>query len=721
MVYGKRKSHPKARELYRKLVARYGQLSQESRLNAAFFEEFIGNAKAAEGNSDGAIEAFGRALQIFKETFGEKHKKVADVYQAIGDHYHKTLKLEAAAQHYQLAASCLVDGFNDLNMLSNPDSSHLVLDKLELMKILTKKSSVLSAMHEMESNDKILLGAYNASKLAVFLIDYLRKLMIDDKSKLILSGQVPPVYEQSIQLSYQLYQITKQEQYLKHIYWVMERNKSYLLNHSILETQSKGFSNIPDTLLLMESQLKSNLAFYEKQLYHQSIATDGVDSIKLKNLSAQIFDLKRALQAFQDNLALNYPMYTGLMRTIQSDFLAALQQELLKPGDLIIEYFLGKSHIYGLAISNRGLWVHTTPMPGDLQAEVEQLSTGIQNKQTTVYLQSALYFYQNLLAPFLEKKEFEKPDNLIIVPDGILGYIPFDLLLPGYNSNPDLKQLNYLIKDYTISYQYSVALMHLESQKKHKIQSNPFVGYAPSFGVDAELAAASRGVSQQLLLPELEPLPQAEQEIVAAASILGGEIFIGPRATKSSFKKMSKDAAIIHVASHTLINNENPLYSQLVFAPESKSGEDYLLHTYELYNLDLNASLVSLSACNTGVGKFYEGEGIMSLARGFMYAGVPSVVMSLWSVSDFATEKIMSAFYRNLSQGKAKDEALRAAKLEYLEEADNNGAHPYYWGGLVLLGNAEPIELGVPFPQWWLYAIIGALALLVGMVIVRRK
>ena len=124
---------------------------------------------------------------------------------------------------------------------------------------------------------------------------------------------------------------------------------------------------------------------------------------------------------------------------------------------------------------------------------------------------------------------------------------------------------------------------------------------------------------------------------------------------------------------------------------DADSTEDGLLHTYELYNLNLNAQLACLSACNTGFGQVRSGEGMVSLAKGFYYAGVSNIMMSLWSVPDNSTSEIIQMFNEELEKGAGKAEALRMAKLRYLEQADAYSSEPYHWAAFTLIGDNEPV------------------------------
>jgi CHAT domain-containing protein len=152
---------------------------------------------------------------------------------------------------------------------------------------------------------------------------------------------------------------------------------------------------------------------------------------------------------------------------------------------------------------------------------------------------------------------------------------------------------------------------------------------------------------------------------------------------------------------HALIDDNNPMNSRLAFARDATDSlEDGYLNAYELYNMELSADLAVLSACETGFGSLKKGEGIMSLARAFAYAGCPSLVMSHWKVDDRSSSQLMNAFYGYLSQGLSKNEALRQAKLTFLKDADEQTAHPFYWGSFAVVGNIDPI-LEESNWRWW--------------------
>lgn len=204
----------------------------------------------------------------------------------------------------------------------------------------------------------------------------------------------------------------------------------------------------------------------------------------------------------------------------------------------------------------------------------------------------------------------------------------------------------------------------------------------------------------------LNPLQYTMEEVKSIGLVFSGKSLLEGEATEANFKKYASNYGILHFAMHALINDEDPLASKLIFTLDNDTIEDGFLNTYEIYDLNLNADLAVLSACKTGVGKLSKGEGIMSLARGFLYAGVPGIVMTLWEVEDISSANIMADFYRNLKEGLSKDLALRNSKLTYLNTANQLQSHPYFWAAYVQIGDNSPVISTSKFQQFVIYGVI---------------
>ena len=255
----------------------------------------------------------------------------------------------------------------------------------------------------------------------------------------------------------------------------------------------------------------------------------------------------------------------------------------------------------------------------------------------------------------------------------------------------DFRSLSYLIYKFRVNYSYSATLLFTD---KHNVNTSQrqLLAFAPTYEnvgeINDDKFPSFRDYSNYLV-----PLKFISEEIENICSIMESDRYEGFEATEEVFREQAPYYDILHLAMHTLINDENPMYSQLVFTLNNDTLEenDGLLNTYEIFNINLSARMVVLSACNTGYGKLRKGEGIMSLARGFIFAGVPSIIMTLWAVEDQSGSILMSEFYENLVSGQEIDAALREAKLQYLQNADQLGAHPYLWSGYVSIGATNPL------------------------------
>ncbi|WP_044233372.1 CHAT domain-containing protein [Haliscomenobacter hydrossis] len=283
--------------------------------------------------------------------------------------------------------------------------------------------------------------------------------------------------------------------------------------------------------------------------------------------------------------------------------------------------------------------------------------------------------------------------HLVIVPDGALCYLPFEIL--GKTTTPsDFKTYPYLLKNFSISYAASANLL-LEQTKQTATklpgQAAPtsldlFAGFAPSYNSSDTLSAMNSRTRSLLVRDEDYEIPGAALEVQEIAKLLGGKTWLGEAATKTQFKQQSPNFRILHLAMHSIMDDANPLFSRLLFTQLKNTTDDNDLYANDLYNLRLPAQLVVLSACNTGNGKLRRGEGVMSLSRAFTFTGVPATVMSLWKVPDEATRQLMLGFYQNLKMGLRKDEALQQAKLAQLRSVEPGLSSPFFWAGFVANG-----------------------------------
>ncbi|MEO1713727.1 MAG: CHAT domain-containing protein, partial [Bacteroidota bacterium] len=319
--------------------------------------------------------------------------------------------------------------------------------------------------------------------------------------------------------------------------------------------------------------------------------------------------------------------------------------------------------------------------------------------------------------------------EITIIPDGPLAYIPFEALLSDSTSRENSYfQLPFLLKEYTFNYGYSATLQTEMLEKEPEgSPSAGLIAFAPSFPSEQD---AQKDRIPEVLSLDLIPNQRAEHsplsnnipEANAVSQITNGTSITGERATKKAFLREAPKHQIIHLSTHGKANDELGEYAYLVFQdrPEGSPAEERLYNN-ELYSLRLNADLVVLSACETGIGELNRGEGVISLARGFSFAGAKSIVTSLWNVNDQSTRSIMEYFYQHLRVGLPKHRALQQAKLDYLEAGNSSEAalNPFYWAAFIQIGDQNPIKF--PTSQSWIVWLIILGGSLFGLYMSRRN
>jgi CHAT domain-containing protein len=269
---------------------------------------------------------------------------------------------------------------------------------------------------------------------------------------------------------------------------------------------------------------------------------------------------------------------------------------------------------------------------------------------------------------------------LIISSDGLLSLLPFGLLVTG-KSDLNFKDGSYLIKEKEIQYAYSSNLLFKSGQQEPLIRPKVL---AMSYSDDH---MEESGSEKYLELPysavEVDAIQRKFKQ--ARSSILKGE-----HATESALRELIGSMDIVHLAVHGIGDVDYEYNSRLVFKSD-KDSLDGQLFAHELYGLSHSLRLAVLSACETGIGKNYPGEGVFSIGRAFAVTGTPSLVMSLWEVPDHSTATIIANFYSHLSDGHRVSKALQLAKIDYLESQHRGLALPFYWAALIPMGDMSPL------------------------------
>ena len=675
------------------------------------FDKAIENLSKAYKILHEQQKSFGTELSHYYEFEGNIFRNTAINTQEINRfRTEKKQNLFKSINSYKKALSALeVDQTNPENSDIEIQQTRSLMDCIGLIKEIADVYLEIALLdNENKDTDfsKNLDYALNCYNNTSNLIQQARKEISNDESKIQLSNLQYQTISKIIETAYLAYNYSGNQEFIDIAFNNSEQLKSSALFDKIANELAQENSLIPDSLLELERKLNNTIANYS-ELQYEELNYDEPDSSLLEEYNDKIFNASRQRDELNRYMEESYPDYYQLKYSNSTLSLDEIQDKV-DGKEAIVEYFLAEPSaeniknggdadtltlLYTFFITNDNIEFHKKTLTNtEIQALEETFrfmsSTNYMfthNEDAKRYCVSSHRLYNMLVAPY-EQDITEK--HLTIIPDGKLNYISFDGLLktlPDTSETIRFNELNYLIKDVNINYANSVNIFLKNKASKPKLR-NHTLAFAPEYNSEE---FKMTGTSYKLA-----PLPGVQKEVDAIAKSVNTTIFRSKDATEENFRKQSGNFDILHLAMHAYINDSLPAYSRLAFSQDNDSttlDDDGWLNTADIYNLDLNASMTVLSACNTGIGKLQKGEGLMSLARGFLYAGCPSVVMSLWEVEDAAGTKIMTSFYKYLKAGKTKDEALRLAKLKYLEESNSRLAHPHYWMSFKCIGDNSPV------------------------------
>ncbi|WP_025866069.1 CHAT domain-containing protein [Prolixibacter bellariivorans] len=668
---------------------------------------------------DKAFPYFNKSLKLANEKFGQKNGASPAILVNMGMVYmgksakasdisrflvEKRAMLLKSLDYFQQALIAISPDFNEKDWTKNPDVQNSFSNS-QMLEILKRKADALRQLAEVETNSgeketalKYLKNSLSTYEKAIDVIHLLRNGYLNQDSKLALAENEQATYFETVDVATKLYEKTGERHYLEQAFQVSERGKSATFLSALRDLKAQKFGGIPDSLRNQEETLKSEISAYKAFIFNEN-NKDKPDSTKLGRWQSKVYELEQNYSDLIHLFEQNYPNYYNLK---YSDDVVTVKklQNYLKHRDALIEYAVNEpengkpGELITFFVTSQKCEVKRQVLNDNYNKEINAFLGFLRNpdvlntnrKTYSEYARSAYSLYKLLVEPFAREIQGYR---LIFIPDNKLAYLPFDGMISAMpdTTHMDFRKLHYLIKDYPISYSYSATLLY-QYFKSDATAPRNLIAFAPDYskGATVDINAIRDGVRENL-----SPLPGAKEEVEGITKLISGDVFDNNKATESNFKKDAGNYDILHLAMHTILNDSLPMYSKLVFSPENDSINDGWLNTYEVYNMKLKARLAVLSACNTGSGKLRKGEGVVSLARGFLYAGCPSIVMTLWNVEDVSSAKLMINFYKYLLKGYSKDEALRKAKLDHLANADPLKAHPYYWLGYVLIGDQTPL------------------------------
>lgn len=661
-------------------------------------------------------EYWRKAVPRWGAALGYDHFEVTNTQIFIGETFHEQGRYDSAIACFDFVLEKMTPGYAkrgshalpELNISPDIDIMYLV--------IAEKGASLLGAYKYGGKDARDIEAAVRYLDLSMSLLDSIRLGVYGEEARLHWADYSYQYIEAAIEAVNLNYQRTRDRRWLEKAFEYMERSKSTVLMSALNTARAAGFAGIPQELIEQERKMRRKLAVLNKEIYEIQHSDGEIDQARLVELENEAFQLQVALDALIHDIEMRHPEFYRLKYNLQVIGLAETQQLLPKDGTTLIEYFSGDSAIYVCAINHDAVLLERVPVT-DIDNRIRKFldyfdaSSVYRRSDRFEYPAEAYALYAAILKPV--EQMFAEDGQLIIVPDGKLGHLPFEALIwrePTESERGNFAAFPYLLHRYAVSYANSATLIQYNEESPEKGTDLRLMAFAPGFD-NGEFGAQFSSGGLRAGLSELKFAPR---EVERISRYVEGDVYTGEAASEGVFKDNGKQYGILHFATHGIVEDENPLYSRIAFSSpkdSTVSGEDGMLHTYELFNMNLNAELAVLSACNTGKGKVHRGEGIMSLARGFMYAGCPSIVVSLWAVNDESASEIMEHFYRHLSDGQTKDVALQKARQDYLSTASGRAAHPYYWAAHVLIGDRDSFieKSGGGIWLWLILAFVAGL------------
>lgn len=612
---------------------------------------------------DKANDYFAMAKKLILQTENQNSRTIAKLYYEEANLLFQQKKHDEATTIIASVFKILIPNYSiQKKILPNPNSLYaetILLDALDLQ----------AEIFVEQNQPKKALESY---ALSFQIEDLFANLLVYENSKIINQIRIRNRTEKCIAIYNFLYKNENKISYIESAFQLQERTKSGVLKSYL---SNKKTASKEEKQHLEKLQNWNNEIIKEQQKGDLANVSKINDAIKKQN--ELMLSLKKIREKNQVNSAENID-------------LKPLYSKLENDKAIMVEYFLGFENMYIFTLENQRIKldhidVTDTAVPRiisflDYFSDANKITDNILG-----YNHRGNSIYKMLKLPTNSKYQ-----NLIIIPDGILCFLPFEALITRESTTTNFSQMNYLLNDFKIAYNNS-ATFYLEG-KPISSGKKSVLGIFPVFEKTAYELTFSKAEMQSI------------------KSNFEGNFFDNKTATFDNFKRNAVNYSILHLSTHATSGDTE--------TPASIKFYDQEILYSELYNLNINPDLVVLSACETGIGKLYKSEGAMSVARGFQFAGAQNLLFSLWKVNDYTTSVFMDAFYKNIEKGESYFEANANAKLDFLKDKSISNAKksPYYWSAFVYYGGIETDEK----PSNYYFYILGLL-IFIGLFLVFNR
>ena len=564
-------------------------------------------------------------------------------------------------QYVQQALKAIVVEFNEDNLNQNPTLSQTILDYQSLFHILTFKAKLFEELYKNTPSNTNLNQIFNCYHLAVKLSNEYRKEIDSPEDKLRLNQNNNQVFRNAILYAYKWFQSDPNTSRANVVLGIIESTKALALSDKIITEKII----IPPSALHIQYEIQNELstnAILRQKIADRRFIKDEYDSLK-----SQLHKSEIKLSQLKNKLNTIVPIYNS--KTINYDVTINEIIANISPESVYLSYSVtSDNQVYVLAINHqRVMFKKLEHNPDFFSNTVHNLIASLKKNPTVFQYQGAVMseqMYDYLIKP-IEPMLINKK-RLLISRDGILNYLPFEVLENGKSKR------DYLFKHFAISYQYT-ALSYILRQKKETDTPNNFLTVAP-FVVNQKTPDGQN-------LNALETIPKSRDEV----------FLYDQNATKINFIKKISNYNVLNLECHSVADPQVYDQSFVLFNPIKK---DWKLGFHEILTLNLSeCKLLILASCNSAFGRNEAYESVLSLAYAFYKAGSHSVISAQWTAHDRSSAFITTRFYYYINQGIDKDYALQKAKIDFLNsKLGNELNHPFFWANLTLTGNTSAIK-----------------------------
>ena len=637
---------------------------------------------------DSTIHYLNLAVSCINKSSDKNPMVITNLYQQIGDIYGSQGHWKQSLEYYQKAFNMIEAVVSDSMKVTGFRMSNSA-EILELFRIRQAIARALHMLGLMERSDDYILQSFHESLSVINLVKTINEEFGREGSKLLFNESVKNLYYNALESGYYLGKHGHPE-LLDQLFLIAEKSRNKILLSGIMDNIARRSSGIPDSLILKEQTLNDEISFCLRKLWLDPEENEeGIHDRYVYYLN-RLIESHKEIDSLESKYKSSSPVYRKIKEQETVKEYGQLKRKLL-PEEALLEYFIGDTSMFIFLLRPDSLIIKRITISSDFNDEILKFNKEIRIAEVKGLYESGYHLYSQLILPV--RSSLVNVNKLIIIPDENLSTIPFEALVTEsakFQSKSFTDPHSFLINDFEICYHFSSTLwFNSATGKEFILKTIDYAGFAPVTFLSEKIGNLDTDNKSTF-----SSLPFSRNEIHDVSDLIrrNGEIahvFIGHDATPERFRENLADQNIIHVATHSLISDEQPGLSGLVLAPDNHKGQkgsiyDGMIFLDEIFNLRINADLLVLSACATGSGKITRSEGVLAMTRGFFTAGASNIVYTLWNVTDKHTRDFMVTYFKGILAGQSFSAALRNAKIEMISKPETS--LPRLWAPYVLLG-----------------------------------